>query len=101
MPPHSNNNSNNNMSSPASPNGTPAKHRLSTDQKRYNHIQSEKKRREAIRDGFDKLACIVPGMTGMGRSEAVVLQHTVAFMKYQIEKREALDRIAEEVCSCM
>jgi hypothetical protein len=87
------------MTSPASPNGTPAKSRLTNEQKKKNHIESEKKRRDAIRAGFDKLSDIVPKMTGQGRSEAVVLQHTVAYMKYLLAKREALDKLASEVSS--
>lgn len=85
------------MSSPASPNGTPHKSRLTNEQKKKNHIESEKKRRDAIRAGFDKLADIVPKMTGQGRSEAVVLQHTVAYMKYLLARREVLDKLAAEV----
>jgi len=84
------------MSSPASPNGTPHKSRLTSEQKKKNHIESEKKRRDAIRAGFDKLADIVPKMTGQGRSEAVVLQHTVAYMKYLLARREVLDKLAAE-----
>ncbi|CZT22292.1 uncharacterized protein RCC_08161 [Ramularia collo-cygni] len=86
-----------NMSSPASPGAAAqAKSRLTNEQKKKNHIESEKKRRDAIRAGFDKLADIVPKMTGQGRSEAVVLQHTVAYMKYLIAKREVLDKLAAE-----
>jgi hypothetical protein len=81
-------------SSPKSPSSTPAKTRLTNEQKKKNHIESEKKRRDAIRAGFDRLADVVPNMQGQGRSEAVVLQHTVAFMKGMIAKREAIDRIA-------
>lgn len=85
------------MSSPNSVNGHAPKSRLTSEQKKLNHIESEKKRRDAIRAGFDKLADIVPKMTGQGRSEAVVLQHTVAYMRYLIAKREVLDKIAEDV----
>jgi hypothetical protein len=84
-------------SSPKSPTSSAnAKARLTNEQKKKNHIESEKKRRDAIRAGFDRLADVVPGMQGQGRSEAVVLQHTVAFMHGMIEKRKALDKIAAE-----
>lgn len=76
--------------------GGTEKPRLSDEQKRHNHIVSEQKRREAIRRGFDRLAEIVPGMQGQGRSEAVVLQATVAELKKQIEKKEWLRKIAHE-----
>lgn len=61
--------------------------RLTEAQKKENHIKSEQKRREAIREGFDKLASIVPGMEGQGRSEAVVLEHTLRYMREQIAER--------------
>ncbi|KAF2839347.1 hypothetical protein M501DRAFT_905306, partial [Patellaria atrata CBS 101060] len=66
------------------------KPRLTEQEKKNNHIASEQKRRQAIREGFDRLANIVPGMEGQGRSEAVVLQATIEFMKQQLEEREEL-----------
>jgi heteromeric Ino2p/Ino4p transcription factor len=48
--------------------------RLTESEKKTNHIASEQKRRMAIREGFDRLTEIVPGLEGMGRSESVVLQ---------------------------
>lgn len=76
---------------------TPAKARLSEKQKKDNHISSEKKRREAIRAGFDKLSTLVPGMEGQARSEAIVLGATVNYMQDEIARKEtvyymALDR---------
>lgn len=79
--------------SPQSP-ITPAKARLTDDQKKKHHIESEKKRREAIRAGFDRLCDIVPGTKGLGRSEAVVLQSTVAYMKEQIAEKDRLTALA-------
>ncbi|KAK5719115.1 Transcription factor [Elasticomyces elasticus] len=64
--------------------------RLSDQQKKLNHIQSETKRREAIRVEFNKLAATVPGMSGQGRSEAVVLQATVEHLREQVAKKEEL-----------
>lgn len=77
--------------------GSNDKPRLTADQKKKNHIESEKKRREAIRAGFEKLAAIVPGVMGQGRSEAVVLQATVQYLRNMLNKKEdlrekALDR---------
>ncbi|KAG9714418.1 hypothetical protein KCU73_g16218, partial [Aureobasidium melanogenum] len=43
------------------------KPRLTEQEKKNNHIASEQKRRQAIREGFDRLAEIVPGMSGQGR----------------------------------
>lgn len=63
------------------------KPRLSDAEKKQNHIVSEQKRRQAIREGFDRLAEIVPGMEGQGRSEAVVLQATVDHLRAELEKK--------------
>lgn len=64
--------------------------RLTDAQKKENHIRSEQKRREAIREGFDRLASIVPGMEGQGRSEAVVLEATIKLMREKIMERQEL-----------
>lgn len=76
--------------------GANDKPRLTAEQKKKNHIESEKKRREAIRAGFEKLAEIVPGVQGQARSEAVVLQATVAYLREQLAKKESLKEQAME-----
>lgn len=68
--------------------------RLTDAQKKENHIRSEQKRREAIREGFDRLASIVPGMEGQGRSEAVVLEATIRLMREKIMERQEIIRRA-------
>ncbi|KAF2846938.1 hypothetical protein T440DRAFT_218303 [Plenodomus tracheiphilus IPT5] len=70
--------------------------RLSDAQKKENHIRSEQKRREAIREGFDRLAAIVPGMEGQGRSEAVVLEATIKYMREKIVERQEIIATARE-----
>jgi heteromeric Ino2p/Ino4p transcription factor len=81
----------------SSPNKTTSeKPRLTEQEKKNNHIASEQKRRQAIRDGFDRLASIVPGMEGQGRSEAVVLGATIKYMRAQISERKRLLDIARE-----
>lgn len=54
----------------------------------------EQKRRQAIRDGFDKMASIVPGLEGQGRSEGHVLNVSVQFILEQIQERR---RLVEQV----
>lgn len=77
------------MSSPRA--GSPAdKPRLTEQEKKANHIASEQKRRQAIREGFDRLASLVPGMEGQGRSEAVVLQATIEHLRAMVEERKEL-----------
>ena len=82
---------------PGSKNNAADKPRLSEQEKKNNHIASEQKRREAIRAGFDRLAEIVPGMEGQGRSEATVLQATVQYTKYQINERKRLLDTAKQM----
>jgi heteromeric Ino2p/Ino4p transcription factor len=77
-------------SSQSPPPGAADRPRLTEAQKKENHIRSEQKRREAIRDGFDRLASIVPGMEGQGRSEAVVLEATLQHMREKISERQKL-----------
>ncbi|KAJ5245431.1 hypothetical protein N7489_005527 [Penicillium chrysogenum] len=61
--------------------------------KKSNHIASEQKRRAAIREGFDRLTELVPGLEGQGRSESIVLQKTVDFIHVKLQERH--DLIAE------
>ena len=68
--------------------------RLSAEQKKKNHIESEKKRREAIRAGFERLSQAVPGLEGQARSEAVVLQRTVEFLREQLQLKAELKKKA-------
>jgi heteromeric Ino2p/Ino4p transcription factor len=66
------------------------KPRLSEQEKKNNHIASEQKRRAAIREGFDRLTELVPGLEGQGRSESIVLKKTVDFMHLQLRERQEL-----------
>jgi hypothetical protein len=76
--------------------GSNDKPRLSAEQKKKNHIESEKKRREAIRAGFERLSRIIPECEGQARSEAVVLQRTVAYLREQLEQKDALKSQAQQ-----
>ncbi|KAH7391246.1 hypothetical protein BKA64DRAFT_746816 [Cadophora sp. MPI-SDFR-AT-0126] len=75
---------------PGSTNGLDEKPRLSEHEKKANHIASEQKRRQAIREGFDRLTELVPGLEGQGRSESVVLKKTVDYMRAQLAERKRL-----------
>lgn len=80
---------------PANSNGNFAERpRLTEQEKKNNHIASEQKRRQAIREGFDRLAEIVPGMKGQGRSEAQMLTATVDEMRKQLDEKARLRTIA-------
>ncbi|KAH8813308.1 hypothetical protein F5884DRAFT_788129 [Xylogone sp. PMI_703] len=73
------------------------KPRLSELEKKANHIASEQKRRQAIREGFDRLTELVPGLEGQGRSESIVLKKTVDFMRLQLEERRRLVERVEQL----
>lgn len=64
--------------------------RLTEQEKKNNHIASEQKRRAAIREGFDRLTELVPGLEGQGRSESIVLSKTVDFIRSKLREREEL-----------
>ncbi|KYK56743.1 uncharacterized protein DCS_03749 [Drechmeria coniospora] len=66
------------------------KPRLTEEEKKQNHIASEQKRRQAIREGFDRLTELVPGLEGQGRSEGLVLKRTVEYMRQQVAERRAM-----------
>ncbi|KAJ1727016.1 Transcription factor [Coemansia biformis] len=64
---------------------------LSEEEKKANHIASEQKRRQNIRTGYDQLIQIVPTLTPSQRSEALILQKTVEYIKYLLMEREILE----------
>ncbi len=66
------------------------KPRLSEQARRTNHIASEQKRRQAIRDAFDRLTVLVPGIQGQGRSEGLVLKKTLEKMHEAVAERRRL-----------
>ncbi|KAF2150631.1 hypothetical protein K461DRAFT_280622 [Myriangium duriaei CBS 260.36] len=64
--------------------------RLTDAQRKQNHIQSERQRREAVRNGFNQLSEIVPGMADQGKSEVRVLTATVDYLGEQLKRKEEL-----------
>jgi len=63
---------------------------LSEQQKKANHIASEKKRRHNIREQYDRLADMVPGMSGQGRSEGRVLEEVAKLGRELTKERQRL-----------
>ncbi|KAK4226934.1 hypothetical protein QBC38DRAFT_479140 [Podospora fimiseda] len=64
--------------------------RLTEQEKKQNHILSEQKRRQAIRDGFDKLTTIVPDLEGQARSEGIVLGRTIDHIREGMKRRQEM-----------
>lgn len=81
--------------SPNEASNTPEKPRLTEQEKKNNHIASEQKRRAAIREGFDRLTELVPGLEGQGRSEGMVLNKVVEFAREKLEERQVLAKEIE------
>ncbi|KAJ2310298.1 Transcription factor [Coemansia sp. RSA 2704] len=69
---------------------------LTENEKKANHIASEQKRRQNIRVGYDQLIQIVPTLTPSQRSEALILQKTVEYIRYLLMEREILEGQVKE-----
>ncbi|ANB11127.1 hypothetical protein AWJ20_3925 [Sugiyamaella lignohabitans] len=68
---------------------------LSLEEKKANHIASEQRRRQAIRQEFDKICELVPDLDlSKSRSEVVVLERTVSFLLHLMEENKALRELA-------
>ncbi|TVY81889.1 hypothetical protein LSUE1_G001766, partial [Lachnellula suecica] len=67
-----------------------ARENLTEDQKRENHIKSEQKRRTLIREGFEDLGELVPGLRGGGFSKSAVLIMAADWLEELIQGNEVL-----------
>ena len=67
-----------------------ARENLTEDQKRENHIKSEQKRRTLIREGFEDLGELVPGLRGGGFSKSAVLIMAADWLEELIQGNDAL-----------
>lgn len=63
---------------------------LSEEQKRENHIKSEQKRRTLIKEGFDDLCELVPGLRGGGFSKSAMLSITAEWLEEILQGNETL-----------
>lgn len=70
---------------------------LSDEQKKANHIASEQKRRANIRIGFEKLIDIVPTLSNGHKSEAVILQNSVDYLRHLIDVKTSLKQTSREL----
>ncbi|RKF62749.1 putative bhlh family transcription factor protein [Golovinomyces cichoracearum] len=68
----------------------PARENLTEEQKRENHIKSEQKRRTLIREGFEDLNELVPGLQGGGFSKSAVLAQAADWLENLIRGNESL-----------
>ncbi|KAF4978858.1 hypothetical protein FDECE_18148 [Fusarium decemcellulare] len=63
---------------------------LTEEQKRENHIRSEQKRRTLIKEGFDDLCELVPGLRGGGFSKSTMLSMAADWLDELLKGNEAL-----------
>lgn len=63
---------------------------LTEEQKRENHIKSEQKRRTLIREGFEDLNQLVPGLRGGGFSKSAVLIMSADWLENLLQGNEEL-----------
>ncbi|OJJ47126.1 hypothetical protein ASPZODRAFT_151680 [Penicilliopsis zonata CBS 506.65] len=63
---------------------------LSEEQKRTNHILSEQKRRNLIRQGFDDLCQLVPSLRGGGFSKSAMLTQAADWLEEVLQGNEIL-----------
>lgn len=70
---------------------------LTEDQKRENHIKSEQKRRTLIREGFEDLGELVPGLRGGGFSKSAVLIMTADWLEELMQGNDVLRRRLDQM----
>lgn len=70
---------------------------LSEAEKRQNHIQSEQKRRNQIKFGFDTLTELVPELRGGGYSKSAVLQHAAVHVENLVGGNATLRNILKSL----
>ncbi|KAI9289130.1 hypothetical protein BC943DRAFT_357099 [Umbelopsis sp. AD052] len=79
-----------------------APHELLTEaEKKANHIASEQKRRQNIRVGFDQLVDIVPTLSQNHRSEAMILQKSVEYIRQLVNIKNDLKTRARDLHSAL
>lgn len=72
------------------------KPRLTDAEKKANHVASEQKRRQKIRDAYARIARMVPGAEGKERSEEALLRLYLAYVKELTERRQQLIGMVED-----
>ncbi|KLU91905.1 hypothetical protein MAPG_10854 [Magnaporthiopsis poae ATCC 64411] len=73
----------------------PPRENLTDEQKRENHIKSEQKRRTLIKEGFDDLCDLVPGLKGGGFSKSTMLTMAADWLEEIMRGNEELRQAAQ------
>ena len=67
-----------------------ARENLTEEQKRENHIRSEQKRRTLIKEGFDDLGDLVPGLKSGGFSKSTILSMAAEWLDELLQGNKSL-----------
>ncbi|KAF9964049.1 hypothetical protein BGZ70_007006 [Mortierella alpina] len=73
----------------------PYKELLTEEEKRANHIASEQKRRNTIRNGFKDMTDIIPDLKDVNSSKSTILFKAVDFIKYLERRNQILQEKAQ------
>ncbi|KKZ61308.1 hypothetical protein EMCG_04025 [[Emmonsia] crescens] len=77
--------------------GGKARENLTEEQKRTNHILSEQKRRNLIKQGFDDLCSLVPELHGGGFSKSTMLIQAAEWLEDLLRGNEILQNQLDEL----
>ncbi|KAF9956979.1 hypothetical protein BGZ72_002302 [Mortierella alpina] len=80
---------------PATTKRKPYKELLTEEEKRANHIASEQKRRNTIRNGFKDMTDIIPDLKDVNSSKSTILFKAVDFIKYLERRNQILQEKAQ------
>lgn len=81
------------QSSSRLPGSRPARENLSEEQKRNNHIQSEQKRRNLIKEGYDQITKMVPELRSGNQSKSNLLIEAGKFIRKMRDDNAALEAL--------
>ncbi|KAF9146070.1 hypothetical protein BG015_011699 [Linnemannia schmuckeri] len=90
-------NSTPNPTTPATTKRKPYKELLTEEEKRANHIASEQKRRNTIRNGFKDMTDIIPDLKDVNSSKSTILFKAVDFIKHLENRNRMLQEKANQL----
>ncbi|KAI9681493.1 MAG: hypothetical protein M1817_002777 [Caeruleum heppii] len=77
-----------------------ARENLTEEQKRSNHILSEQKRRNLIKQGFDDLCDLVPDLKGGGYSKSAMLVQAADWLEDMLRGNTELEAVLASLGGC-
>ncbi|KAF9915172.1 hypothetical protein BX616_006744 [Lobosporangium transversale] len=85
------------ITAPATAKRKPYKELLTEEEKRANHIASEQKRRNTIRNGFKDMTDIIPDLKDVNSSKSTILFKAVDFIKHLERQNRMLQEKASRL----